>query len=524
MIDDIEITLGGLIDRTVLDAPDRTVLSWNGVDTSYREFAQLTCRAASAWETLGVSAGDRVVLIMDNRPEMLVAFVGLARLGACMVALNPQLSASELAYLIGDCRARMVLTTADRQEVATEAAELADVHAPILTTEPSGDRPCWADLIDNSDVTSVDRATPATPLSIIYTSGSTGRSKGVVHTHQSLIYFGQGYGSWLGLTTSDRVYVCLPLYHVNSQGYAFLGALAAQACVVLAPKYSRSGFWADIDAGKVTATNLISLMLAVLTDLDDAMLHQAATLRIVYGSAVGRLSPDQRLALEERLGLTMRTGYGMSETGFGFIEPLVLPKILPGSVGKLRHHPNPLVPRSEAQILDSDGELVPTGETGELALRNPAMMAGYLVDGRPDRSGIRAGWFRTGDNFRCDDDGNFYFVGRGLDVIRRRGEKISAPEVEGVLRQVEGIGEAAVIGVPVEGSDEELYAFLVRREGAHCTAGDVWASLEWRIAAFKIPRFLDFVADLPLTASQKVAKKELVASVEISRAFDKERG
>lgn len=520
MITDVGLTLGALLGKTVATAPDRPVLHWDGSSLSYRDFEALTLKAARAWVDAGVRHGDRVVFILDNCPEFLYAFVGLSRLGASMVSLNTQLGSAELGYMIRDCGARLILTGERLLGLTTDAAAAAGTEPEVITVGEIRGYPSFSAGVANAVPAPLDLAAPSDPVSVIYTSGSTGRPKGVVHTHQSLMFFGQGYASWLGMRQEDRVYVCLPLYHVNAQAYSFLGVLAAQATLVLAEKYSRTRFWQDVSASGVTVTNLISLMLAVVTDLGDVELHKAGSLRIVYGSAVGRLSLDERARLERRLGIRMRTGYGMSETGYGFVEPLEGP-LRENSVGQPRHHPNPQVARSEARILDAGGEVVPPGAEGELVLRNPAMMAGYLSDGSVSDAALADGWFRTGDYFRSDEDGFYYFAGRARDMIRCRGEKVAATEVEQVLRAAPGVAEAAVIGIPSEFGDQEVYAFVVRDGQSGCTAQQLWDFAAARLAKFKTPRFIHFLDSLPMTSSQKVSKPALTSMVNSEEcAFD----
>jgi carnitine-CoA ligase len=223
---------------------------------------------------------------------------------------------------------------------------------------------------------------------------------------------------------------------------------------------------------------------------------------------VPALPPDVRAQIEERFGLACISGFGMSETTFGLLEP-PFGERRPGTMGLPRHHPDPTVPRTEARIVDAAGKDVPRGQAGELVLRNPALMTGYFKD--PDRTAeaLRDGWLFTGDSARQDEDGWFYFVDRKKDIVRRRGENVSSLEVENVLAEHPDVREVAVIGVPSELTDEELAALVVPQPGAEIDAAALVAWCAERLAPFKVPRYVEVVTGLPKTPTSKVEKHRI---------------
>jgi crotonobetaine/carnitine-CoA ligase len=344
-------------------------------------------------------------------------------------------------------------------------------------------------------------------MSLIYTSGTTGNPKGVMQTQANFVLTGQGYPTWMGMADGDRIYACLPLFHINSQAYSSMGAVGARGSIVLAPRFSARRFWPDVRRHRVAAFNYIGAMTAILSKKEPADDDRDHSVKVAYG--VPALDHEIRLALEARYGMTLISGFGMSETTFGLAESLTGER-RPGSMGKPRHHPEPAVSRTEAKIVDVAGDEVPPGTHGELMLRNAAMMVGYFNDPERTAEALTAdGWLRTGDNAWMDSDGFFYFLDRKKDIVRRRGENISSLEVERIIEQHPGVLEAAVIGVPSELTDEDVLAYVVLRPGTAVRPAEI---VEWcgqRLAAFKTPRFVEFVGQMPKTSTAKIQKAKL---------------
>jgi crotonobetaine/carnitine-CoA ligase len=248
-------------------------------------------------------------------------------------------------------------------------------------------------------------------------------------------------------------------------------------------------------------------MTAILSKKEPADDDRDHSVKVAYG--VPTLDHETRLALEARFGLTLISGFGMSETTFGLAESLTGER-RPGSMGKPRHHPDQAVPRTEAKIVDDAGNDVPPGTHGELLLRNAAMMLGYFNDPERTAEALDAdGWLHTGDNARMDSDGFFYFLDRKKDIVRRRGENISSLEVEQIIEQHPSVLDAAVIGVPSELTDEDVLAYIVLRPEKAIRPEEI---VEWcaqRLAPFKTPRFVEFVEQMPKTPTAKIQKTKL---------------
>ena len=490
--------------------PERPYLIWTGDDSevSYQQFDADMNRAANAWLALGVRRGNRVAFMLDNSPQFMAAWLGLAKIGACLVAINTGFRHEEASYLVGDSEARFVLTSSEYLPVLAGVEREHATLKAVLTIDPQPGHHDFSSAMASADGTS-PMVTPGGDdlMSLIYTSGTTGNPKGVMQTQANFVLTGQSYPTWMGMADGDRIYACLPLFHINSQAYSSMGAVGARGSIVLAPRFSARRFWPEVRRHRVAAFNYIGAMTAILSKKEPADDDRDHSVKVAYG--VPALEHETRLALEERFGLTIVSGFGMSETTFGLAESLTGER-RPGSMGKPRHHPDSTVPRTEATIVNDGGHPVSPGTHGELLLRNAAMMVGYFNDPVRTAEALDGeGWLHTGDNAWMDEDGFFYFVDRKKDIVRRRGENISSLEVERTIERHPDVLEAAVIGVPSDLTDEDVLAYIVPRPGVELSPEVI---VEWcadRLAPFKVPRFVELVRQMPKTPTSKIQKAKL---------------
>jgi crotonobetaine/carnitine-CoA ligase len=338
---------------------------------------------------------------------------------------------------------------------------------------------------------------------MIPTSGTTGRSKLVMQRQSAYVMAGEGFPFWLGLTEEDRLMTSLPLFHINAPAYSVLGSVAAGAGLILLRHFSGSTFIDSARRYGATEFNAIGAMIEILMRQPERADDADNPIRLCY---TGPSPPkDRQLEIENRFGFEIVCGYALSESPYGLIwrkgtRPF-------GTLGSPRQHPI-LGQVNEARVTD-EGRVVEPGGVGELELRNPAVMVGYYDMPEETDAVLRDGWLRTGDLVHVNGDGTYTFVGRRKELIRRRGENLSPVEVETALESHPEIVEAAVIGVPSELSEEEVKAFVVFREGAMSSLEDVREFVANRLAAFKLPRYFEAVAELPHTPTGRIAKHEL---------------
>jgi crotonobetaine/carnitine-CoA ligase len=495
-----------LLEAAVADSANDTFLIHGDHRLTYAEFAESVNRAAATWHALGVRKGDRVAFMLENRPEFLWSWLGLASIGGILVAVNTRWQAGEVAYLLQLTEPRLALAGAQHREVLATAAREATSVQEVLTIGADDRLRDFSALMDEvgAEPPMVELAADDL-ISLISTSGTTGRPKAVMQTHGNYVLTGEGYTHWVGLQRGERLYLCLPLFHINSQAYTVMGALASRGAIVLVERFSASRFWPDMSRYRVNAFNYIGSMLAVLMKREPSPEERQHQVRLSYGAPA--LPGPLRAEMEDRFNLTLLAGFGMSENTFGLMEALHGER-RPGSLGKARQHHDPRIV-NEARAVDEEGHEVPPGDVGELVFRNPVLMKGYYRDPEQTAAAIRDGWLHTGDLVRRDEDGFFYYVDRKKDIIRVRGENVSSAEVEGVLAAHPAVLEAAVIAVPSELTEDEVAAFVVARPGDALTAQEL---IDWcarQLASFKVPRHLWFLEALPKTETQRAEKPRL---------------
>src|SRR5690242_8233603 len=465
-------TIPELFDEAVAAAPDKVWLVAGDESFTYAEARDRIGRAAAALLASGLGPGDLVLATMRNTPEYLFTWLASAYAGTIIVTANPRSAQAELAGLVGQVRPRLVVSDA-AVEGAVAVERLFEHEAGFDERRPAG---------------------PDDAAVLIPTSGTTGRSKLVTQTHRAYVMAGEGFPWWMELGPDDRLMTSLPLFHINAPAYSVLGSVAARASLVLLPRFSAGGFLDSAREHGATEFNAIGAMLEILMRQPERPDDADNPLRLCYTGP----SPtkERQLEIEERFGLRIVCGYAMSESPYGLIWKQGTRPY--GTLGSVRQHPT-LGEVNEGRVVE-----------GELQLRNPAVMKGYW--GMPEETAsvlLPDGWLRTGDLVQDNGDGTYTFVGRQKEVIRRRGENVAPAEIEEALMSHPDVVEAAVVGVPSDLSEEEIKAFVVVSDGADLAAvRDHAAGL---LTRFKVPRYMEALAELPHTATGRVAKHRLPA-------------
>jgi carnitine-CoA ligase len=471
-------TIPRLVRAAVDEVPDAPWLLAGDDVLTYGAVQARVERAAAGLRAAGIGRNDRVVVLQRNTADCLLLWFALMETGAVQVPVNPASTEVEVAGLVAQVDPALVLD--DERGVAA-----------LFDADPDGRGPA---AVDERDV-----------AVMIPTSGTTGRSKLVMQTHVAYVMAGEGFPWWMGLTADDRFMTSLPLFHINAPAYSVLGSIAARASLALLPSFSASTFLDAARRYRATEFNAIGAMLEILMRQPPRDDDADTPLRRCYtGPSPTR---ERQEEMEARFGLEIVCGYAMSETPYGLVwrhgtRPF-------GTLGSPRQHPT-LGHVNEARVLSTDdGRPATVGAVGELELRNPCIMRGYY--GMPEETAavMHDGWLRTGDLVVDEGDGTYTFVGRKKEVIRRRGENLSPAEVEAVLEQHPAVAEAAVVAVPSELTEDDVKAFVVADHGASLDALTVRDHVAARLAAFKVPRYLEVVEELPHTPTGRVAKHRL---------------
>ncbi|HYB20123.1 MAG TPA: AMP-binding protein, partial [Thermodesulfobacteriota bacterium] len=362
----------------------------------------------------------------------------------------------------------------------------------------------WKGLME-----SIDSSLPPIFLSeedmaqIIYTSGTTGFPKGVIHAQKDFVLTGEAFTLCAGIEENDRLMTFSPLFHANAEYYSTMGALAGGASLILIAKFSAGQFWDQVVYYGATEFNFIGAVGRILCARPEREFRPEHGVKTAYGALV---TSDVYEMFTRRFKIpNVIDGYGLSEV------PRVSQNPIGGvikmkSMGIPAKHPDPNLTFTEVKVVDEEGRAVGPGVKGELVVRSPVMMKGYFKDEEKTKEAIRDGWLYTGDYVYQDEDGYLFFVDRKKDIIRRKGENISASEVETVVLSHPKVLEAAVVAVPSELGEDEALAVLVLKEGQALTPEEVIDWCKECLADFKIPRYIQFRGSLPKTATQRVAK------------------
>jgi long-chain acyl-CoA synthetase len=483
----------------------------DGINYSYAQLLEISQRLAHALQTRGVKRGDRVAIYMDNTWPCVVSIYAALMAGAAFLVINPQTKADKLEFILRDSGAHFLLTDGHLSNVFLPALSQLDSPLGVIC---SGIVPA-ADNIEAFDAVLAAAASPANvpviPLdlaALIYTSGSTGNPKGVMQTHQSMVFAAGSLIEYLRLAWHDRILCVLPLAFDYGL-YQLLMAITLGATLVLERSFVYPAeIFARMHELSVTVFPGVPTIHAML-----ASAHRRSPLCFPSVTRVTNTAaalPDDFVARLREIfpNALIYKMYGLTECKrVCYLEPELV-DAKPGSVGKP-------IPGTEVYLLSPEGKPVPAGEPGILYVRGPHVMAGYWK--RPDLSNhmLKPGNIPgervlcTQDLFRMDADGFLYFVGRTDDIIKTRGEKVSPIEVENALHSIPGIREAAVVGVPDALLGEAIRAYVVVEPEANLVEKQIRALSAGMLESFMVPKEIVFCESLPKTPTGKVSKRLL---------------
>jgi carnitine-CoA ligase len=521
-----EGTLASLLESRTQAGPGRELLVFGERSWTYGEVLEQASRAAAVYAGRGVQPGDRVGVMSLNHPATVVTLLGLARLGAIMVPVNPDYGVEEARYVLEHAQVSGVLCSP--QALDTVRAACANMQpAPWLLLNEPGEPalPVFREALAAAPAQAPAAGTPESTVLLIYTSGTTGFPKGVMHGQRNVALAGEGFVERMHLQPGDRLLCILPMFHINALFYSLAGALAAGAALIVVPRFSASTFWKTVAETGATEANTIAAVSNILIRRPREEFVPEHRLQKIYGAP---FTEEVYRVFHEEFGVpTLIEGYGMSEIPGALNNPFEGPHKI-GSMGKTSRHPDPAVRFTEMKVVDDAGRELADGEVGELVVHTPIVMQGYYRDPEQTRAAFRDGWFLTGDLGWRDAEGYFWFVARKKDIIRKRGENISGAELDRVVMSHPDVLEAAAIPVPAELGEDEILVAVIPRPGASPGAEAIAEWCRSHLAPIKVPRYIVFVDSLPHTPTHRVAKfkmREEAAALR-ARAIDlgKQRG
>ncbi|EIV92846.1 AMP-binding protein [Frankia sp. QA3] len=517
---DIEIPRGSLTGHVLGRARehgDKVALvdATTGERLTYRELADGVDSVAGALAGLGAGPGSVVAIASHNQPSYATALFGALATGATVSPVNPVLTIDELTRHLRASRAVVVVSSDQAAEKVAKAADEAGVTHRVVLGHHDGFVPL-ARLVAAGHQPPAVELDPAVAVAMLpFSSGTTGTAKGVMLTHRNLVAnIEQNAAAW-PVSRDDVVAAALPFFHIYGFTIILNSALTAGATIVTLPRYRLPAFARMVQDYQVTRAFLAPPMVLDIATAPDLGDYDLSSLRVaICGAAPLDVSLAERA--EERLGCLIRQGYGMTEASPGthLVPDAEVSTIPAGSVGRL-------VPNTEARLVDpTTGQDAPPGEPGELWVRGPQVMAGYLDNPTATvETVVAGGWLRTGDILRVDDDGVFSVVDRLKELIKYKGYQVAPAELEALLLTHPGVLDAAVVGVPHEEGGEAPKAFVTRTDArgapdgvgptAAVGADELMGWVAERVAPYKKIRYVEFVDSIPRSPTGKVLRRLL---------------
>ena len=481
---------------------DHPVLVWDPADGEGRSwtYAELwadTRRLAAGLAARGIGRDDKVLIHSENCPEMVLAWLACATVGAVGVTTNTKSVAAEMAYFVEKAQCVAAITQPEFVDLVTAAGPNLQWVAFMGDDVPDGQL-AMVELFGEADDWDGRAIEPMLPFGIMFTSGTTNRPKAVVHTHANAIWASRTGPRNIDLGPDDRYLIYLPFFHVNAQSWSFFSVLGVGATAVLMPKWSTSRFWDVVARHGITHISLMPFVMGTLM-ADD---KPATDLRI---GVFGLIMPD----LDAMFGIQVYAAYGMTETVIHATTGKPDEMLPTRSMGRI-------TPGYEFAVVDKDtGELVPEGETGELWMRGTRgiqLFLEYYDNPEANEAAFEDGWFKTGDMVMLGPGGNLFYKERDKDLLKVGGENVSAREVEDAITGLPGVAQVAIVGKKHEWLDQVVVAFVIttpdapehdeleRQVIAHCAG---------QLAGFKVPRAVYVVDEFPLGTLDKLLKNKL---------------
>ena len=519
-----ENAVGKLVQEKGRLLKDRVFLFFKDEKITYEQLDHVSNAFANGFQDMGIQKDDKLAIMMRNHPNFLYAWLGSAKLGAVEVPINTAYKGDLLRHIIDNSDSKILIIEGDMlnrlimiKDQLTKLEQIicqGEVDQSVAKALPV---PISAldQLFDYRSDPVDAKVSGKDPAGFIYTSGTTGVSKGAVCPHNYFLHMADLVAKLRDLKSHDILYTFLPLFHINAQLFTVLTALLNDAQVVISDRFSASTFWDEIRKYGATQFNYLGAVMTILAKQEPKENDHDNPIRIAFGAAC---PADVMKHVEERFGLVCLEGFGMTETGIVIHDDINARRT--GSCGRV------LGDYYEVQLVDDDDREVGVGEIGEIVVRpiKPyIMMTEYYRMPQQTLESYRNLWFHTGDYARKDEDGYFYFVDRKKDAIRRRGENISSFEVEKIINTHPKVLECAVFAVPSELGEDDVKANIVLKHGENLSPEDLIEYCSQRMAYFAIPRYLEFVAELPKTPTNRIEKYRLREAGITEDTWDREK-
>jgi acyl-coenzyme A synthetase/AMP-(fatty) acid ligase len=501
-----------LLEKQAEEYPEKIFLYFNKEKVTYQNLDLQVNRVANTFKKMGIEKGDMAAIMLPNSPEFLYTWFGLNKIGAIEVPINSGFQKQEIEYIL--------------QHSESKAIVIHEQYYPFLKKIPNDCIPAlkhivvlgesenpfgtisFSELLEGQTQLEPVDISEDSPAVCIYTSGTTDKPKGVLNSHKGWVLTGEAYAYTVGITDKDRVMTPNPLFHANAQVYSTMGSLVSGASLILLERFSTSRI---IEQARTYGATKMVLVQGVTPWVWSRPQMRNDGDNPIKKMIAGNVPVEYYRDFEERFQLKIQTIYSLTEAPLAIMGPREgthAPKI--GGVGVPMEHPNPSIV-NEVKIIDKEGQEQSPGVQGEIIIRNPATMIEYYKDPTKTAETKVDGWIYTGDIGYKDEDGYVYFVGRLKEVIRRRGELIAPNEIETVINSLDSVAESAVIGVPsaLGTGEEEVKAYIQLKPDKMLKPEEIITYCAAKLAAFKVPRYIEFRNEFPRSAVGRIQKNIL---------------
>jgi acyl-CoA synthetase (AMP-forming)/AMP-acid ligase II len=479
------------------------VVPGGGPAVTYGSFRTQVEQFAAALHRLGIGRGDRVALALPNGIEVITAFLGIATAAATAAPLNPAYTTDEFRFYLEDIEAKVLIVPPGGGEQARLAAPAGTL---LIEASLAPDGHVRFEVTSTSSLPRKQTNPTSDDVALfLHTSGTTSRPKGVPLSHANLLTSAANVMATYALTPEDVSLCVMPLFHVHGLVASTLATFRSGGTLIVPPRFSAGSFWPVVKTHRATwytAVPTIHQVLLARADEDNAPAPGAGGLRFIR-SCSSALAPATMAGLETRFGCPVLEAYGMTEAAHQMASnPLPPRQRKPGSVGQGTG--------VQVAVMDDAGTLLSTGTQGEVVIKGANVTRGYHNNPEANASSFTNGWFRTGDQGILDTDGYLTLVGRLKELINRGGEKISPREVDEALLTHPAVAEAVCFGVPDAKYGEDVAAAVVLHSDAN--EADLVAHCRDRLAAFKVPKTIYLVTQIPRTATGKIQRRNVAAA------------